>query len=57
MNGKNTKQIRIIFDGKFAKYMKMIKDTFLKKHAILLHDKDICETIAKALEDGKIVWN
>jgi len=57
MDGKNTKQVRIISNGKFIKYMNMIKNSFLKKHGIILSEKDICETIAKALEDSKIVWN
>lgn len=50
----NTKHIRIMNKGLFDKLREKIKGQFFKKHGLNLADKDLCETIAKAVEDNKL---
>ena len=56
MSERITKQIRIITNGKFHKLMELIREKFEEKHGIKLYDKDICETMEKAMVDANIKW-
>jgi len=52
----NTKQIRILNNGKFIKLMDIIHKKFKEKHGIELKSREVCETIAKAIEDNNIIF-
>ena len=49
-----TKLIRIITEGLLDKLMKKIGDQFISKHGFKPSDKDIAESIAKAVIDNKL---
>jgi len=54
MGNSSTKQVRIITDGILDKLKYKVGEQFYNKHGLKLHDKDIMEAIAKAVEDAKL---
>ena len=54
MAKKNTFQIRIITEGKFDKLLELLRNQFKKKHSFTPGDKELCEVIAKGVEDAKV---
>lgn len=51
---KNTKQIRVLTEGKFEKLMDKISEQFKIKHGFFPSSDQICEAVARAVEDAKI---
>ena len=54
MENSSTKQVRIITNGIMDKLKSKVEEQFYSKHGLKLHDKDIMEAIAKAVEYGKL---
>lgn len=51
---KKTRQIRILTDGKFDKLVEKITNQFKGKHGFSPSQDQICESIARAVEDTKL---
>lgn len=51
---KQTKQIRILSEGRFFKLMEKVKKQFSERRGIDLTDDEACEDIASAVEEKKI---
>ena len=49
-----TKQVRIIVEGLMDKLKTKVCEQFIEKHGLVLHDKDVMETIAKAVTERKL---
>ena len=54
---KSTKQIRVLTEGKFEKLMEKVSDQFKIKHGFFPSSDQICEALARAIEDAKIFKN
>ena len=54
---KSTKQIRVLTEGKFEKLMVKISDQFKIKHGFYPTSDQICEAVARAVEDTKMFKN
>ncbi|MBA7493904.1 hypothetical protein ES702_04469 [subsurface metagenome] len=54
MGHQKTYQVRVLTEGLFAGLMKKIKDQFINKHGFKPEDKEVCESIAKAVIDHKL---
>lgn len=51
---KKTIQIRILTEGTFEKLMKEISNQFEEKHGFFPSSDQICEAIARAVEDARL---
>ena len=49
-----TKQVRVIVEGLMDKLRVKVYEQFIEKHGLVLHDKNVMEAIAKAVEDAKL---
>lgn len=54
MVNRNTKQIRVLSDGKFQELIELVSDQFQNKHGFTPCVKEICEVIARAVMDNKL---
>lgn len=52
MGAPPTKQVRIIVEGHMDKLKTKVCEQFIEKHGLVLHDKDVMEVIARAVEDA-----